>query len=86
MGGDGPSLCRYELAPDDRANDLTRLQASLNRYKLVASFTGTAQAVTAVATANSFLSNIVLCAGSNRAVEVLATPNPKLTFAFAPSG
>jgi hypothetical protein len=40
-------LYKYELAPDDRGNDLARLQATLNRYKLVSSFTCSAQAVCA---------------------------------------
>ncbi|KAK3285759.1 hypothetical protein CYMTET_6648 [Cymbomonas tetramitiformis] len=62
-------LYRY-LLNEDPTNDLKRLQNS-NKYRLVQQFTSTSNTVTSLACSNGILSNLVLCAGSNRAVEAL---------------
>eukprot|EP00899_Mesostigma_viride_P012932 jgi/Mesvir1/2163/Mv16675-RA.2 len=55
---------------ESEKNDIIRLQANKNKYKLVTSFQSSANAVQDFANINGFYSNLLLMAGSNRAVEV----------------
>jgi hypothetical protein len=54
-------------------NDLERLRAR-GSFRRVAALQGGAERLTAMSAVNSFLSHIILLAGSNRCVEALPDP------------
>eukprot|EP00955_Chlamydomonas_euryale_P068181 360045-Chlamydomonas_euryale.AAC.5 len=62
-------MCRRYKLVGDGVDDLERLRNN-NRYKLVASYSGSSHTINDVSAINTFLSPLVLLVGSNRSVEV----------------